>query len=117
MRHLESDSQIIVMTDDRDAIVGTICCLLDGDLLLRDSRLTRICQVFNGYEETQLPGGDLKGIALEACAVIDNGGGELELSHYLARYQDEVPSPEGGWTIELAAFAPRILEAYHAPID
>ena len=116
IRHLESNGEMLTIAD-RDIVVGTICCYLDGELLLRESRFSRVCRVFDGYEETELPGGDLKGIALEACGVMDNGGGELELSHYLARYQDEVPTPEVGWRIDLAALAKRLLEAYQAPID
>lgn len=117
IRHLESDGEIILTAADRDTVVGLICCYLDGELLLRESRFTRVCRVFDGYEETDLPGGDVKGIALEACAVMDNGGGELELSHYLSRYQDEAPTPEVGWKIDLAGFAKRLFAAYQAPID
>ena len=117
MRLLERKGHVSFTADKRDTVVGEICSALDGEFLLRDSRFRRVCQVFDGYEETQLPGGDLRMIALEACGIIDNGGGELELSRHFARYQREAPPPEVASSIELAAFVPRMLEAYHAPID
>ena len=80
-------------------------CYASRDSLVSVEYLTATSRVFDGYEEKDLPDGNRKGIALQACGVMDNGGGELELSHYLARYQHETPTPEAGWKIELAAFA------------
>jgi len=117
IRHLETRGRVMVRSEDRDKVVGEICSSLDAELLLGDSRFTRVRHVFDGYDEKQLPGGDLVIIALEACAIIDGGGGALELSRHRFLYQREAPPPEVPSSIDLTAFVPRILEAYHAPID
>jgi hypothetical protein len=114
---METGGHLTVTPGDRESVVGWICALLDAELLFRDSRFTRVCQVFDGYKDTELPGGNAKAIALEACALMDNGGGESELSQHLARFQQEVPAPEGGSRIELPTFASRMLDAYRARTD
>lgn len=117
IRRMETNGHVSITPGDREGVVGWICALLDAELQFRDSRFTRVCHVFDGYQNAELPSGDVKGIALEACALMDNGGGESDLAQQLARFQEEVPAPEAHSGIELAAFASRILNAYHAPID
>ncbi len=84
-----------------------------AELLLRGTRLTRVLDVFRDSDENDLPGGDVKGIALESCAVVDNGARPTQLAALLARYQQEVAVVNKG-TVDLPSFAERIVDAYHA---
>jgi hypothetical protein len=113
LRRVEGDGLLTMAEgpDAREAAVGHLCAHLDAEGVAAGTRLAavRATLAAAGWRAEDYR----DNLALELCAVIDNGGGVGELAAYARRFVDDgstlgVMAPAG----DLAVLAAEVLGAY-----